>query len=151
MQAFGLGLLATRRLSNMADETKKTFTIRLPEQVAARVEAQASGLNVSPTALLQSVIVRHFDLAGQGGLDTASIAALGGKLAALTKACQRLEQAEAERYGQLLFEVIKSRSAIFHSLDQSIGANAVDEIIEASEQTARQYLARLDDVPEAKQ
>jgi hypothetical protein len=32
-----------------------------------------------------------------------------------------------------------------------VGANAVDEIIEASEQTARQYLVRLDDAPEAKQ
>jgi hypothetical protein len=47
--------------------------------------------------------------------------------------------------------MVKTRSAIFHSLDQSIGANAVDEIIEASEQTARQYLARLDSVPKAKQ
>lgn len=135
----------------MAEETKKTYTIRLPEQVAARIEAQAAGMHVSPTTLLQSLISRHFDVAGQGGPDTAPIAALGGKLAALTKTCERLEQAEAERYGQLLFEVIKTRSAIFHSLDQSMGANAVDEIIEASEQTARQYLARLANVPEAKQ
>jgi len=135
----------------MAEETKKTFTIRLPEQIAARVEAHAVDLNVSPTTLLQSVVVRHFDLAGQGGPETAPIAALGGKMEALRKLCERLEQAEADRYAQLLFEMVKTRSAIFHSLDQSIGANAVDEIIEASEQTARQYLARLDSVPEAKQ
>jgi hypothetical protein len=47
--------------------------------------------------------------------------------------------------------VVKSRSALFHSLDQSMGANAVDEIIEASEQAARQYLARLDSAPGEKQ
>ena len=79
------------------------------------------------------------------------LAALGGKLAALTKVCERLEQAEVERYGQLLFEVIKTRSALFHSLDQTMGANAVDEIIEAAEQSTRQYLARFDSAPEAKQ
>ena len=56
-----------------------------------------------------------------------------------------------EQYAQLLFEVIKTRSALFHSLDQTIGANAVDEIIEAAEQSARQYLARFDSAPEAKQ
>jgi hypothetical protein len=135
----------------MAEETKKTFTIRLPEQIVARVGAQASGLNVPPTTLLQSVLVRHFDAAGAGAHDTAPIAALGRNLEALRKLCDRLEQAAADRYAQLLFEMVKTRSAIFHSLDQSMGTNAVDEIIEASEQTARQYLARLDNAPEAKQ
>lgn len=135
----------------MADETKKTYTIRLPETVAAQTETQAASMNVTPTTLLQSLIVHHFESGGQTSFDTAPLAALGGKLAALTKACERLEQAEAERYGQLLFEAIKTRSALFHSLDQSMGANAVDEIIEASEQTARQYLARLGGAPEAEQ
>ncbi len=32
-----------------------------------------------------------------------------------------------------------------------MGANTVDEIIEAAEQTARQYLGRLSGAPEAKQ
>ena len=114
------------------------------------METPSCGLNVSPTTLLQSLIVHHFESGGQTSFDTAPLAALGGKLAALTKACERLEQAEAERYGQLLFEVIKTRSALFHSLDQTVGANTVDEIIEAAEHTARQYLARLDGAQEAK-
>jgi hypothetical protein len=135
----------------MAEETKKTYTIRLPEKIAAQVETQAASMKVTPTALLQSLIVHHFESGGPTSFATALLAALGGKLAALTKACERLEQAEAERYGQLLFEVIKTRAALFHSLDESIGANAVDEIIDASEQTARQYLARLDRAPEPKQ
>lgn len=135
----------------MAEETKKTYTIRLPEQVAAQAETQAASMNVTPTTLLQSLIVHHFESGGPTSFDTAPLAALGGKLAALTKACERLEQAEAERYGQLLFEVIKTRSALFHSLDQTLGANAVDEVIEAAEQSARQYLARFDSAPEVKQ
>ncbi len=40
----------------MAEETKKTYTIRLPEQLAGRVEAQAASVNVTPTTLLQSLI-----------------------------------------------------------------------------------------------
>jgi hypothetical protein len=151
MQAGGSALLASWRLSNMADETKKTYTIRLPEKIATQVETRAATMNVAPTALLQSLIARHFDRAGQDGPDTAALAALGGKLEALRKACERLERANGERYGQLLFEVVKTRSALFHSLDQTVGANAVDEIIEAAEQTARQYLARLDGVQEPKQ
>ena len=135
----------------MVEERKKTYTIRLPDQVAARIEAHAAGMDVSPTTLLQSLIARHFDVADQCGSDTAPLAALSGKLEAVRKACERLEQSEAARYGQLLFEVVKTRSALFHSLDQSLGANAVDECIEAAEQTARQYLARLDSAPGEKQ
>lgn len=135
----------------MAEETKKTYTIRLAAHVAAQVETQAASMNVTPTTLLQSRIVHDFESGGQTSVDTASLALLGGKLEALGKACERLEQAEAGRYGQLLFEVVKTRSALFHSLDQTMGANAVDEIIEAAEQSARQYLARFDSALEAKQ
>ncbi len=135
----------------MAEETKKTYTIRLPEQLAGRVEAQAASVNVTPTTLLQSLIAQHFDVARQGGPDTAPLVSLGGKLEALRKLCERLGQEEAQRYGQLLFEVVKTRSALFHSLDHLMGANTVDEIIEAAEQTARQYLGRLSGAPEAKQ
>src|SRR5260370_23803252 len=143
MQARGLRGLAGRRLSDMAEETKKTYTIRLPEQLAGRVEAQAASVNVTPTTLLQSLIAQHFDVAGKGGPDTAPLVALGGKLEELRKLCERLEQAEERRYGQLLFELVKTRSALLHSLDHSIGANTVDEIIEAAEQTARPYLEGL--------
>src|SRR5258708_6434654 len=135
----------------MAEETKKTYTIRLPEQLAGWVEARAASVNVTATTLLQSLDARPFDGAGKGGLDTAPLVALGGKLEELRKLYERLEQAEAQRYGQLLFEVVKTRSALFHSLDQSMSANTVDEIIEAAEQTARQYLGRLSGAPEAKQ
>src|SRR6266852_8854780 len=102
MQARGLPVLASRRLSDMAEETKKTYTIRLPDQLAGRVEAQAASVNVTPTTLLQSLIVQHFDVAGNGGPDTASLVALRGKLEELRKLGERLEQVAAQRYGQLL-------------------------------------------------
>src|SRR5216683_1227161 len=115
MQARGLRVLAGRRLSDMAEETKKTYTIRLPEQLVGRIEAQAASVNVTPTTLLQSLIAQHFDVAGKGGPDTAPLVALGGKLEELRKLCERLEQAEERRYGQLLFELVKTRSALLQS------------------------------------
>jgi len=66
-----------------------------------------------------------------------------GKLDALSKACERLEQNAADRYTRLLFEVVKTRSAFLHALDQSLSEPVVEEIIEASEKTARDYIDRL--------
>jgi hypothetical protein len=116
-----------------------------------RIEAQAADRNVTPTTLLQSLIMQRFAVADEGNRDTALLAALGGKLEAVSKACERLEQAGTEWYAQLLFEVVKTRSAIFHALDQNLGAPIVDGIIEASEKTAQQYIARLAGAEDAEQ
>src|SRR5260370_41845533 len=67
MQARGLPVLASRRVSDMAEETKKTYTIWLPEQLAGTVEAQAASVNVTPTTLLQSLIAQHCGVCRQGG------------------------------------------------------------------------------------
>ena len=66
-----------------------------------------------------------------------------GKLDALSKACEQLEQNAVERHTRLLFEVVKTRSAFLHALDQSLSEPAVDVIIEASEKSARDYIDRL--------
>jgi len=118
----------------MSQENKRTYTIRLPETVAARVEKQAASSGISPTTLLQSLVVDTYTHLAE--------TAVGGS-AALSKACERLEQDAAERYPRLLFEVVKTRSAFLHALDQSLSEQAVDEIIEASEKSARDYIERL--------
>jgi hypothetical protein len=118
----------------MSRENKRTYTIRLPETVAARVEKQAASSNIPPTTLLQSLVVDTY-------MHLAEIA-VGGS-AALSKACERLEQNAVEKYTRLLFEVVKTRSTFLHALDQSLSEQAVDEIIEASEKTARDYIDRL--------
>jgi hypothetical protein len=48
-----------------------------------------------------------------------------------------------ERHTRLLFEVVKTRSAFLHALDQSLSEPVVDEIIEAAEKTAHDYIDRL--------
>ncbi len=46
-------------------------------------------------------------------------------------------------YAQLIFEIAKTRSVVLHSLDRTLGADLVDEIIEAAEQTAKEHVAQV--------
>ncbi len=126
----------------MSQESKRTYTIRLPEAVAARVEKQAAMSGIAPTTLIQSMVVdtcTHIAETAVGGPGSNLI----GKLDALSKVCDRLEQYAVERHTRLLFEVVKTRSAFLHALDQSLSEPMVDEIIAASEKTARDYIDRL--------
>jgi len=126
----------------MNQESKRTYTIRLPETVAARVEKQAASSGISPTTLIQSLVVDICMRLAETAVGGPAYNPIG-KLDALGKACERLEQNTAQRYTRLLFEVVKTRSAFLHALDQSLSEQAVDEIIEASEKSARDYIERL--------
>src|SRR6266436_3642054 len=128
----------------MSQESKRTYTIRLPEPVAVRVEKQAAISGTAPTTLIQSLVVDTCMRPTEAALGGPA-SNLIGKLDALSKACKLLEQNAAERCRRLLFEVVKTRSAFLHALDQSLSEPVVDEIIEASEKTARDYIDRLGD------
>ena len=112
----------------MAEEIRKTYTIRLSEQVATGLESQAESLGITPTTLIQTLIARQFG-GGEGAEPTAQIAALSRSIAELKKSSELLERMQAERYAQLLFEIAKTRCALFHSLDQTLSAEVVDEMI----------------------
>src|SRR5277367_6687726 len=125
-------MLAAQRSTQMSQESKRTYTIRLPETIAARVESQAAISGTSPTTLIQSLVVdtcAHLAETAVGGPASNLI----GKPDALSKACERLEQNAMDRHTQLLFEVVKTRSVFLHALDQSLSEPVVDEIIAASE------------------
>jgi len=126
----------------MSQESKRTYTIRLPETVAAQVEKKAESSGIAPTTLIQSLVVDTCARLAKTAIGGAASSATG-KFDALSKVCERLQQNATERHTQLLFEVVKTRSAFLHALDQNLGEPAVDEIIEASEKTARDYIARL--------
>jgi hypothetical protein len=65
------------------------------------------------------------------------------KLEAIRRLCELIEEIESKRYGQMLFEIVKTRSAVFHSIDQTLGGAAIDSIMDACEEAARQYIAEL--------
>jgi hypothetical protein len=135
----------------MGEELKQTYTIRIPEQIAARMEEAARNHGITPTTLIQSLIVRKFKSreSGDSETDIAAEVGLAAKLETLRKGVERLAQTDSARFEQLRFEIVKTRSALLHSLDQTLSASVVDQIIEASEQTAREYRAGLATVSEA--
>jgi hypothetical protein len=127
---------------------KKSFNIRVPQAVVIRIEEQAHSLGTTPTTLIQSIIVRHFESGGgAAGGESPPQTELLTKLDAIRKLCELIEQSETKRYAQMLFEIVKTRSALFHSLDQTFGAEGVDSIMDDCEEAARQYIARLSTGP----
>jgi hypothetical protein len=123
---------------------KKSFNIRVPQPIALRIEEQALSLATAPTTLIQSVIVRHFEGESRvGEMESATQTAMLMKLEAIRKLCELIEQTESKRYGQMLFEIVKTRSAVFHFVDQTVGGAAIDSIMDACEEAARQYIAQL--------
>lgn len=123
---------------------KKSFNIRVPQPIALRIEQQALSLGTSPTTLIQSIVLRHFEGETRlGEIESATQTAMLMKLEAIRKLCDLIVQTESKRYGQILFEIVKTRSAVFHSIDQTLGGAAIDSIMDACEEAARQYIAQL--------
>src|ERR1700730_12605063 len=132
-----------RRFCHMGEELKQTYTVRIPEQVATRIEEVARTHRITPTTLIQALIIRKFKSREGGDRETDILAEaeVAAKLETLRKSFEALERGEAARFDQLWFEIVKTRSALLHSLDQTLRAAVVDQIIQASDQTAREYTA----------
>jgi hypothetical protein len=135
---------AEQHQTNSSGADKKSFSIRVPQLIALRIEEQALSLATAPTTLIQSIIIRHFENEGRvNDIESAPQTAMLIKLEAIRKLCDLIEQTESRRYGQMLFEIVKTRSAVFHSIDQTLGGAAIDSIMDACEEAARQYIAQL--------
>jgi hypothetical protein len=120
----------------MSDASRKSFSIRLPERIAVRLESSASQAGITPTTLIQQVIVCRFDTGARQGTDQQATSVAVG-------ASADSERRQQERHRQLLYEVGKMRSVLLHALDHTLNADTVDRIIEAAEATAREYVDGL--------
>ncbi|HUA36030.1 MAG TPA: hypothetical protein VMA09_20635, partial [Candidatus Binataceae bacterium] len=126
-------------------ERKQTYTIRIPEEIATRIEDAARTRGIPPTTLLQSLVLHKFKSQQSADFEAEGLAAqtIVAKLESLRKTLELRVHNGDTRIEQLRFEIVKTRAALLHSLDQSLGAAVVDQIIEASEQTAREYTAGI--------
>ena len=87
---------------------KKSFNIRVPQPIALRIQQQALSLGTSPTTLIQSIVVRHFESETRlGEIESATQTAVLMNLEAIRKLCDLIVQTESKRYGQILFESSK--------------------------------------------
>lgn len=136
----------------MGEELKQTYTVRIPEHVAAYLEEAARARGITPTTLVQSLVIRKFKSRESADRETAMLAdtAVAAKLETLRKSLEAIEQTEAARFEQLRFEIVKTRSALLHSLDLTLSTATVDQIIEASDRTTRKYTAGLGPTSESK-
>ena len=127
----------------MGEESKRTYTIRIPAAAADHLEQAARDRGITPTTLIQSLVVQRLKSNSAADREIAADATVAAKLQSLRTSIAHLEQSSQQRFDELRFEVVKTRSALLHSLDQTLGSAAVDQIIEASEQTAHEYSAGL--------
>jgi len=102
----------------------RSISTRVPQEIADQVAAEARRRSVTESDLLREILaVRYL---GTGPSTT-----------------ERQPQSElVDGYAQLIFEIAKTRSVILHSLDYTLGADVVDEIIEAAEQTAKEHVVQ---------
>jgi hypothetical protein len=124
----------------MNEDGKKMYTVRLPERIAEWLETSAVKASTTPTNLIRSLIIRSFEVGRQPAQDPRTSASEEGQSRASERAVSDSDLAPEQRYRQLLFEIGKMRSVLLHSLDHTLGADQVDDIIEASEKTAREYV-----------
>jgi hypothetical protein len=127
----------------MSEATRKSFTIRLPERIASWLEASATEAGITPTALIQSLIICHFETSTESAKARPAAKPgheLGQSPGSAHPDCELRQQ---QRHRQLLYEIGKTRAVLLHSLDHTLSADAVDEIIEAAEQAASEYVAKL--------
>ena len=104
----------------------RSISIRVPQEIADHVAAEARRRNVTESDLIREMLAARY------------LAVRPPAAEAELYDGQRLDG-----YAQLIFEIAKTRSVVLHSLDHTLGADLVDEIIEAAEQTAKEHVAQV--------
>lgn len=120
------------------EENKRTYTIRLSDNIARRVEETAQGAEVTPTTLLQMVLTERF---GDGG--NASAAHDSRVVNAPATNANGAGPLLDRYFRQLVFEVGKTRSAVLRIGLQTIAEETMREILASAESDAKSYSARL--------
>jgi hypothetical protein len=103
----------------------RSISTRVPEAIADHLATEAHRRSVTESDLIREILAARYLGTGPSAM-----------------APQPQSQA-FDGYAQLIFEIAKTRSVILHSLDHTLGADVVDEIIEASEQTAKEHVAQV--------
>ncbi|MFZ1887573.1 MAG: hypothetical protein WAU33_06050 [Candidatus Binataceae bacterium] len=103
----------------------RSISTRVPEEIADQLAAEARRRSVTESDLIREILAARY---------------LGAALSAMEP---RPKIQSLDEYAQLIFEIAKTRSVILHSLDHTLGAEVVDEIIDAAEQTAKEHVAQV--------
>jgi hypothetical protein len=136
-------LLAGAETVPMSEETRKSYTIRLPERIAFWLEAGATEAGTTPTTLIQSLITGQFETSTGSAKGRLAEKPPDDRGRSASGVQPDYELGQQQRHRQLLYEIGKMRSVLLHSLDHTLSAESVDDIIEASEKAASDYVVEL--------
>jgi hypothetical protein len=104
----------------------RSISTRVPEEIANHLAAEARRRTTTESDLIREILATRY---------------LGTRPSAPEP--QHHGSQPFDGYAQLIFEIAKTRSVVLHSLDHTLGADLVDEIIEAAEQTAREHVVQV--------
>lgn len=103
----------------------RSISTRVPPEIADHLAAEARRRSVTESDLIREILAVRY-------------------LGAGSSTAEHQPQGElVDGYAQLIFEIAKTRSVVLHSLDHTLGADVVDEIIDAAEQTAKEHVAQV--------
>ena len=105
--------------------SSRAISTRVSETIAAQVAAEAQRRNITESDLVREILDARYSTAK------------------LSESVRHRDHAVAADYGRLIYEIVKTRAALLQSLDLRLGVETVNEILEASERTAREYLEQL--------
>jgi hypothetical protein len=93
----------------MGEESKQTYTIRIPQLVTTQLEEAARTHGITPTTLIQSLVIRKFKSRESGDRETDVDAqtAVVAKLETMRKSVERLVRIDGARFNRLYFEIVK--------------------------------------------
>ena len=104
----------------------RSISTRVPEELAEHLAAEARRRSMTESDLIREILAARY---------------FGARPSA--KEPELYDGQRMDGYAQLIFEIAKTRSVVLHSLDRTLGADLVDEIIEAAEQTAKEHVAQV--------
>jgi hypothetical protein len=103
----------------------RSISTRVPQEIADQVAAEALRRSMTESDLVRGILTARYLGAGPREMEP------------------QPQSQPLDGYAQLIFEIAKTRSVILHSLDHTLGADVVDEIIDAAEQTAKEHVAQV--------
>ena len=103
----------------------RSISTRVAQEIADHLAAEARRRSMTESDLVREILRARYLGAGPSATEP------------------QPQRQSLDGYAQLIFEIAKTRSVILHSLDHTLGADAVDEIIDAAEQTAKEHVAQV--------
>jgi hypothetical protein len=103
----------------------RSISTRVPQEIADHLASEARRRSVTESDLIREILAVRYRGGGPSATEP------------------RPQSQPFDGYAQLIFEIAKTRSVVLHSLDHTLGADVVDEIIDAAEQTAKEHVGQV--------